>query len=118
MNRARDYFSDIFERMRQQMAWLLSHQIPNRSGIQLDVDNKGNKTSETKIIDGHKYTINETTYSDGDDNGGSFFKVRVVDIRPVEDKTVLPLPKDDSFENDVNRPFQKVGSPEKIQLPN
>lgn len=147
MNRARESFSDVFEKMRQHMAWLLSQQIPSRSGIPLDIADKGNTTSITKVIDGHKYVVNETVYASGNDTVGSVFKVRVVDIRPASGEfpeigTTLPGEKtiptaeetvplgvpgknipniekiDNSFENDVNRPFQKVGSPEKLQKSN
>ncbi|XP_037827587.1 icarapin-like, partial [Lucilia sericata] len=42
---------------------------------------KANSTSTVKVVDGHKVEVNETVY--GDEN--SVFKVRVVNIRPLED---------------------------------
>nr|CAH7715620.1 unnamed protein product [Callosobruchus chinensis] len=59
---------------------------------------KGNTTSVTKIINGHKVVINETEYSKDDDLGGAFFHVRVIDVRPDdEDKSgESSTPKDDA----------------------
>nr|CAI5823434.1 unnamed protein product [Callosobruchus analis]CAI5846352.1 unnamed protein product [Callosobruchus analis] len=59
---------------------------------------KGNTTSVTKIINGHKVVINETEYSKDDDLGGSFFHVRVIDVRPEDEgKSVeTSSPKDDA----------------------
>lgn len=37
-----------------------------------------------QIINGHKVVINETEYKTDGENGGTFFKVRVVDVRPEE----------------------------------
>lgn len=34
------------------------------------------------MIDGHKVVINETKYSNENANGGSFFKVRVIEVKP------------------------------------
>ncbi|XP_014209806.1 icarapin-like, partial [Copidosoma floridanum] len=39
------------------------------------------------IIGDHSVTINETTYTDGDENGGTIFRVRVVDVKPLNDTT-------------------------------
>ena len=30
-------------------------------------------------------TINDTTYSDGDDNNGSIIRVRIIDVKPQND---------------------------------
>ncbi|XP_023013082.1 virus-induced RNA 1 [Leptinotarsa decemlineata] len=46
---------------------------------------KGNTTSITKVIDGHKVIINETEYKKEDEFGGSFFKVRIIDVQPDEE---------------------------------
>jgi len=43
---------------------------------------KGNTTSITKVIDGHTVVINETEYKKEDDFGGTFFKVRIIDVKP------------------------------------
>ncbi|XP_046734272.1 icarapin-like [Diprion similis] len=45
-----------------------------------------NTTSTTKVINGHVVTVNETTYSDGDENGSTVLRVRVVDIKPANDE--------------------------------
>ncbi|XP_076282455.1 icarapin-like [Lasioglossum baleicum] len=41
-----------------------------------------NTTSTTNIINGHVVTVNESTYSDGDDEFGIRIRVRVVEIQP------------------------------------
>ncbi|XP_034942846.1 icarapin-like [Chelonus insularis] len=48
-----------------------------------------NTTSITKIVDGNVVTVNETTYTDSNDNSGTFIRVRVVHIKP-ENETTLP----------------------------
>lgn len=47
-----------------------------------------NTTSTTKVIDGHVVTINETTYNGEGDDGNSFFRIRVVDVKPQDDGDV------------------------------
>lgn len=37
-----------------------------------------------QVINGHKVVINETEYKNDGENGGTFFRVRVVDIHPEE----------------------------------
>ncbi|ENN79106.1 hypothetical protein YQE_04436, partial [Dendroctonus ponderosae] len=90
----------IMERIRQQIASILNRlpigkasndtevlsfpggfeqpAFPSISGIDLS---KGNTTSITKVIDGHKVVINETEYKNEDDFGGTFFKVRIIDVK-------------------------------------
>ncbi|EZA56188.1 Icarapin-like protein, partial [Ooceraea biroi] len=41
-----------------------------------------NTTSTVKIIDGHVVTINETTYSSGDANSNTAFRIRIIDVKP------------------------------------
>ncbi|KMQ93703.1 icarapin-like protein [Lasius niger] len=48
-----------------------------------------NTTSTTKIINGHVVTINETTYTSGDENGGTAFRIRIIDVKPEND--TLPV---------------------------
>ncbi|KAG5878418.1 hypothetical protein JTB14_002501 [Gonioctena quinquepunctata] len=89
---------------------------------------KGNTTSVTKVIDGHKVTINETEYKKEDDFGGSFFKVRIVNIAPEEEVTTekgselvgtsTTIPKDtelveDSRENEISK-SNEPSVPEKL----
>lgn len=38
-----------------------------------------------QIIDGHVVTINETTYSTGDENGGAALRIRIIDVKPEND---------------------------------
>lgn len=37
-----------------------------------------------QVIDGHVVTVNETTYSSGDDNMGAVFRIKVVEVLPSE----------------------------------
>lgn len=88
---------------------------------------KGNTTSETKIIDGHKVIINQTEYHKDSANGSSFFKVRVIDIQPTEKdseevtSTIPPVKDRESLENSVDNEIQKnnevgtKGAPEKLR---
>jgi len=41
-----------------------------------------------QIIDGHVVTINETTYSSGDDNSNTAFRIRIIDVKP-QNETVI-----------------------------
>lgn len=36
------------------------------------------------MIDGHVVTVNETTFSSGDDNMGAVFRIKVVEVHPSE----------------------------------
>ena len=47
-----------------------------------------NTTSTTKIVDGHIVTINETTYTDGDDVFGTQIRIRIIDVKP-QNETIL-----------------------------
>lgn len=38
-----------------------------------------------QVIDGHVVTVNETTYSSGDDNIGAVFRIKVVEVKPSEE---------------------------------
>ncbi|XP_060532438.1 icarapin-like [Cylas formicarius] len=96
-----------------------------------DIDlGKANKTSVTKVIDGHKVVINETAYENQDDLGGTFFKVRIIDVKPdsseqtteKEAETIPDNNKDresseNSFENEIPK-SKEVGNtnsfPEKL----
>ncbi|XP_061395197.1 uncharacterized protein LOC133330805, partial [Musca vetustissima] len=87
-----DSFDDIFRRF---SARFWPHSLLGRGdddsdensgsdtfGISTNFDpKKGNTTSTVKVIDGHKVEVNETVY--GDEH--SVFKVRVVNVRPLED---------------------------------
>ncbi|XP_018574240.1 uncharacterized protein LOC108913215 [Anoplophora glabripennis] len=124
----------IMTRMRQQMDALLkrfpairgnsTEDIPDFPiGVGLpafgDIDlSKGNTTSVTKVIDGHKVVINETEYKKEDDFGGAFFKVRIIDVRPdsselttngdTEVVTTPPsVPDRESIENSIENEIIK-----------
>lgn len=124
----------MMTRMRQQMDTLLrriptirsnsTEQIPDFPiGVDLpafgDIDlGKGNTTSVTKVIDGHKVVINETEYKKEDDFGGAFFKVRIIDVRPdsselttntdAEVITTPPsIPDRESIENSIENEIIK-----------
>ncbi|XP_066154129.1 uncharacterized protein [Euwallacea fornicatus] len=94
----------VLDRMRQQIASLLNLFPANNStedislfpaglenpvfsgiaGIDLS---KGNSSSVTKVIDGRTVVINETEYKNEDDFGGTFFKVRIIDVKPGSSET-------------------------------
>ncbi|XP_011501055.1 PREDICTED: icarapin-like [Ceratosolen solmsi marchali] len=44
-----------------------------------------NSTSTTKVIGEHAVTINETTYSNGNDDAATIFRVRVVEVKPLNE---------------------------------
>ncbi|XP_033225334.1 icarapin-like [Belonocnema kinseyi] len=79
------FFSSMqnaMNRLREQMAGVLAGQIGQGIGPWGNIPEGANTTSTTKIIDGHVVTINETTYTDGDENSGAIFRVRVIDVKP------------------------------------
>ncbi|XP_063982779.1 icarapin-like [Diachasmimorpha longicaudata] len=47
-----------------------------------------NTTSTTQVIDGHVITINDTTYNNTSDNGHSFYRIRIIDVKPQDDGDV------------------------------
>ncbi|XP_068987905.1 icarapin-like [Bombus flavifrons] len=76
------------KRIRDQMAGILSR-IPGDGVVNWSKIPEGaNTTSTTKIINGHVLTINETTYTDGDDEYSTLIRVRVIDVRP-QNETLL-----------------------------
>ncbi|KAL1509710.1 hypothetical protein ABEB36_004406 [Hypothenemus hampei] len=97
-----EFCKSIMEKMRQQISSILnrfpgfggnnstedvlpfaeglpSSIFPSLDGIDLS---KGNTSSITKVIDGHTVVINETEYKNENDFGGTFFKVRIIDVKP------------------------------------
>ncbi|XP_050506524.1 uncharacterized protein LOC126884580 isoform X2 [Diabrotica virgifera virgifera] len=84
-------------------------QIPQFGDIDLS---KGNTTSETKIIDGHKVVINNTQYHKDGENGSAFFQVRVIDVQPTETEDATAsanaMPKDrEDVENSIDNEIIK-----------
>ncbi|KAK5643176.1 hypothetical protein RI129_007021 [Pyrocoelia pectoralis] len=104
-------FNDLMTRLRQQFDQILGRLPANSGEFHIphvgDFDlGKGNTTSVTKVINGHKVTINETEYKQDNDNGGTFFKVRVVDVHPdsaesvpSDVESVVPVKDVESMEN-------------------
>lgn len=75
MNTLRQHFLNYF--------W----NIPDVTNIK--IPEGANTTSTVKIIDGHVVTINETTYSSGDENGGTAFRIRIIDVKPENDTLLI-----------------------------
>lgn len=87
--------------LREQMTQVLQRLPSENTEWKEIADGKGNTTSTTKVINGHKVTINETTYANEGDNAGTFFKIRVVDVHPTS-------------EEDTNGSEEKVTSKPKL----
>lgn len=72
-----------------------------------------------QIINGHVVTVNETTYSDGDDQQGSVVRIRIVDIKPeVETETETGNPEAEEVTVtpvDVNPQINTDRSPESVE---
>uniref|UniRef100_A0A348G5W7 Icarapin n=1 Tax=Odontomachus monticola TaxID=613454 RepID=A0A348G5W7_ODOMO len=85
-----DFFADTMHRIRQN---LLNYfwNMPDITNIK--VPDGANTTSTVKIIDGHVVTINETTYTSGDDSSGTAFRIRIIDVKPQND-TLPPIGSD------------------------
>lgn len=83
------------------------------------------------MIDGHVVTVNETTYSNGNDGFGAVFRIKVVEVHPSEspeeggeaevmpEETSSEVPDNNKSEieedkheetNEIPNPLQKVGS--------
>ncbi|KAL3266497.1 hypothetical protein HHI36_010667 [Cryptolaemus montrouzieri] len=121
----------MMKRMREQMNALLNRFGSGNGTSITDVEDlpgfafpsipeldlgKGNTTSVTKVIDGHKVVINETRYGKEDEHGGAFFKVRVIEVKPekpdVEVDTVA-APRDvESVENSQENEIPKKAETE------
>lgn len=127
-------------RMRQQLNQVLSRLPPKNQSDQefhipsfSDIDlNKANTTSVVKVINGHKVVVNETEYKQEGEHGGTFFKVRIIDVKPDSSETataadVEPLPTtvrdvesvEDTLENEISKSKEtevgsKHNSPEKL----
>ncbi|XP_018406220.1 PREDICTED: icarapin-like [Cyphomyrmex costatus] len=100
-----NFFSDTINRLRQNLLnyfWT----IPDITSFK--APEGANTTSTTKIINGHVVTINETTFVSGDNNSGTVFRIRTVDVKPqneteviggsTEQPSVRPEPESDSRE--------------------
>jgi len=83
-----DSFEQIFRRLHSSLWPLTMSESDDKDdssdsvGFDFGKLPKNGTTSTVKIVDGHKIEVNESSY--GDQN--SLFKVRVVNIRPVQPK--------------------------------
>lgn len=78
-----DYFQDTLRRLRdgiERKIWAQAE--ADKDLLPLDAT-KPNSTSVVEVIDGHKIEINETVYSNNND-GNAVFKVRIIQIRPLD----------------------------------
>ncbi|CAL1683651.1 unnamed protein product [Lasius platythorax] len=81
-----NFFSESLNRLRQNLMNYFWN-MPDITDI--PIPEGANTTSTTKIINGHVVTINETTYTSGDENGGTAFRIRIIDVKPEND--TLPV---------------------------
>lgn len=80
-----DSFDDIFRGLRNRLLSVDSDSSESsEGGIGFGSDPINNTTSVVKVVDGHKVEINETVIGKGDGAGGSLFKFRIINIRPLE----------------------------------
>ncbi|XP_011694212.1 PREDICTED: icarapin-like [Wasmannia auropunctata] len=96
-----DSFRDTINGLRQR---LLNYfwNMPDITDIK--IPDGANTTSTTKIINGHVVTINETTYTSGDELGGTAFRIRIVDVKPLNDT--------ETIEGNTGEPAVRPESPE------
>ncbi|CAD7079388.1 unnamed protein product [Hermetia illucens] len=76
--------SDFMRRFRERVFGGWFNSIPTLNIGELD-PSKGNSTSVVKVIDGHRVEINDTVYTKTDEDGNAIYKVRVVNVRPLEE---------------------------------
>lgn len=93
------YLDDLIKRLRDRMAgsWNpfyggsdFAHSGPGIWPVEIPDDDSSddaqtNTTSTVKFIDGHKVIINDTYYTKKTGYGTSIYKVRVIDVKPVEE---------------------------------
>ncbi|XP_011166768.1 icarapin-like [Solenopsis invicta] len=82
-----DYWNLMQQRVRE-IAKMFSNPL---NPTDFKIPEGANRTSTTKIINGHVVTINETTYTSGDDENGTAFRIRIIDIKP-QNSTDTTLP--------------------------
>jgi hypothetical protein len=98
-----DNIEDIFRNMRDQVA--------TRWSGEDDDFGKGNTTSKVEIVDGHKITINTTSYVKDTGYGKSVINVRTIDVEPVSNETTdgIPPPAVTATNNDDDK-VKEVGT--------
>lgn len=79
---------EMMQKLREQMASALANRF-GQGGLTPfgKIPEGANTTSTTKIVGDHAVTINETVYSDGDDDMHSFVRVRVIEVKPLNETT-------------------------------
>ncbi|XP_046587213.1 icarapin-like isoform X1 [Neodiprion lecontei] len=104
---------DMMKRLREQVAASLPD-LGSSDGLYdiPKIPEGANTTSTTKVINGHVVTVNETTYSDGDENSGTVLRVRVVDIKPVNE-TENPDSEDVTTPANNEPPSSSSSSPDR-----
>lgn len=125
-----DNLEGIMERMRQQISALISSfpslgnssstedMSPFPSGFENPVFpilpgidlSKGNTSSITKVIDGHTVVINETEYKNEDDFGGTFFKVRIIDVKPDSEVVTTEKEAEAVPENSTSKDREEIAN--------
>lgn len=66
-----------------------------------------------QVIDGHVVTINETTYSSGDKNGDTAFRIRIVDVKPQNETPSID--GDGANTTSKTTESENPGSPETVE---
>lgn len=110
-----DSLQQIMNRLREQMASIASRFSlnPGFSTPWSKIPLGGNTTSTTKIINGHVLTINETVYKDNSDTDAIVFRVRVIDVKPQNDTTIITENEDGAVIPTVtSTPTENDGSQE------
>lgn len=78
----------MMKRLREQMIGIVSGISEEGVVPWGKIPDGANTTSTTKIVDGHVVTINETTYTDGDDVFATQIRIRIIDVKP-QNETIL-----------------------------
>jgi len=87
-----DSFSDIFKRFHSRFnPWGATDSKEDGGddavafpAFGLPIPEGGNTTHTVQVVDGHKVEINNTVYEKKGDFGSSVFKVRIINVRPLE----------------------------------
>lgn len=86
-------FAETINRLRQNF---LNYFWNTPDITNFNIPEGANTTSTTKIINGHVVTVNETTYTSGDENGGTAFRIRIIDVKPQNENDITTKIGDDS----------------------
>lgn len=72
-----------------------------------------NATSTQEVVDGHVVTINDTTYTKKGNNSDAVFVVRVIDVKPTEVISTVPVEEPVSSEESI----EKIQSEDSNEIP-